>query len=234
MGAVVMVFVYWLSDIAVALWIGGFVAYWLLLQLPTIMPADPAPASVLVHDASLALGMLDQLRPVIVAASVILLASAIVGVIVERRRSILWWLLWIWRSATVVTMVAVALYFFGDVRSLIERLEDSSQAAVTMTIPVLTDSTAGVADAPRFPRAAISPGEDVAQDIRAAFNDFRARFGKWMWTEVLLGVMVLLTGAIREATWRRGGKDVPEEPSGANAHAETAESETDSPTGKTG
>ena len=226
---VIMVFIYWLSNIAVALWIGGFFAYWLLLQLPLTVSADQTTIAALVHGVSLSIGMLDRLRPVVVAACIILLAGVIVSAIIERRRSVSWWALWIWRSGAAVAMVGMALYSSGDIRSRIERVEDKVQTTVATTSPVMVDSASTAVDTPRAGDERISQEPDASQEIHAAFTDFRERFDDWMWIEFLLGAMVLLAGAIKEAAWRRDEDTVRMESGDADGTTDSAERETGSP-----
>jgi len=187
--------IYWLSDLVVALWLGGLLMVSLVFTLPLdLLPEGASPAALAVG-VSTSVRMIDRLRPFAAAASVVLIASVVLSVILERqgRHSFGWWVIWFVRSLAAVAMVAVALYSFGDMDSLIVRLEADISS---LTAPSMTGAGADTL-------ARAIRGEPTAETVRASFHELDERYTGWMWVELALGSIVLLAAAIKQAVWRR-------------------------------
>jgi hypothetical protein len=216
---IILTAVYWLSDLAAAMWMGGLLMVSLMFALPLdILPQGASPAAVIMG-ATTAVAMIDRLRPFVSGAAVILLVSVVLGVLLERRarRSIAWWVIWLLRSISGVAMVGVALYSFGNLDSHIARLEyNMSTLQNSLAIKAATDTT--VAGATLLSPAIMqNPYESATTaTVRANFAQVQARYRYWMWIQLVLGSAVLFAGALKQAAWRRSwgvGKEAePESP----------------------
>lgn len=208
---VILVVFYWISDLVVALWIGGLLAGGRLFTLPLDLLPEGASSVALEVAARTTIGMIDKLRPFFVAAAIVLMASVVLSVVLERqaRHSLGWWVIWVIRSATSVAMVAVAFYSFGILDAQITRVEQQLASLRTATgagsLPGSVGNTAphspGAVSQTQPPEAA-RYGRATAETVRTSFQALHATYAEWMWVEFALGAFIILAGAVKEAAWR--------------------------------
>jgi len=204
---VTMTVFYWISDLIVALWVGGLLTVGHLFALPLeLLPGDAGPQAAVLA-AETAIGMIDKLRPLFVAAAIILIASVVLSVILERqaRHSVGWWVMWVVRSAVSVGMVAVGFYSLGEIAAGVAQVEQdiASVRSPTASFPG-TDTTAvrqGLAPSSSLPGSRTF-GEGTTETVFAGLRALHGTYKKWMWIEFVLGAFILLAGAIKEAAWR--------------------------------
>jgi len=203
-GVLVLTLIYWLSDIAVAFWIGGLLAAALLFSAP--LDVSPENLALLIHSASTPIDLLDRLRPFQIGAGVILIASIIFGFVLERahRRAVRWWIVWFVRSAAIMGLIVTGIYGAGDLRDRIKNIEslrDQLQSDL-VTVAPRTQSDAGVAAADSA-NSASTYARQLAAEAHTSYRAAGSTFMSWAWIEALLGAFILLVSAYREASWRR-------------------------------
>lgn len=202
--------VYWLSDLAVAMWMGGLLVVGLLIGLPLDLPQGADPILV-ANGASTAVEMILRPRSYIIGAAFILFASVVLGVILERRarRSFAWWVIWLLRSVSGVCMFGVAVYSFGNLDSYINTIQDSSDTLKkSLTVQESAQSATQMPDVD-IARMMQNPyAAATVATVRTDFGNLQKRYEYWMWIQLLLGSVVLFAGALKQAAWRRSwGKD---------------------------
>lgn len=215
MGVFVLTLIYWLSDIAVAFWIGGLLAAALLFSAP--LDVSPENIALLIHSASTPIDLLDRLRPFQIGAGIVLIASIIFGFVLERahRRSVRWWIVWFVRSVAIIGLIVTGLYGAGDLRDRIknvESLRDQLQRDLVTIAPsqqLQTDRGSATADSAS---AASTYARQLTAEAHSSYRAAGSTFMSWAWIEALLGAFVLLVSAYREASWRRKAKRATPEP----------------------
>lgn len=237
---IVLTAVYWLSDLAVAMWMGGLLTVSLLLGLPLdVSPAgDPM---LLANGASTAVEMILRPRPYIFGAALILLASVVIGVILERRarRSFAWWVIWLLRSLSGLFMFIVAIYSFGNLDPYITKMQNSVDT-LKKSLAVQASAESAVQDGSQELSRVMENPYDAAtvETLKADFTALQNRYRHWMWIQLLLGSAVLFAGALKQAAWRRSwGKEKEQAAEGpekeSSAPLQSPEKDGRSPEGET-
>ncbi len=195
--------IYWLSDLSVAVWLGGLVATGLLLASIDLASGADIAATIIAGGGPL--DLIDRFRPLYIGAAVVLLSSILFGFMLERdhRHGFQWWSYWTIRSVVIFALIGVALYGAGDKRSEFHVFELSAEVEREILRSITReDSADSRVELVGDPSAIMEVlGERRMEKFRTAFSEFRTSYYRWAVFEGLLAASILLLSGYREATW---------------------------------
>lgn len=195
--------IYWLSDLSVAVWLGGLVATGLLLASIDLASGADIAATIVAGGGPL--DLLDRFRPLYIGAAVVLVSSIVFGFMLERdhRQGFTWWSYWTIRSAVIFALIGVALYGAGDKRSELHLVELSADMNREILRSITRDDGMdGRVEIVGDPSAIMEVlGDRMMGKFRTAFREYRTSYYRWATLEGMLAASILLLSGYREATW---------------------------------
>ena len=219
--------VYWLSDLFLGLWLGELVLIGMVTTPSLEILSAAEMDTIFSHAWRFGLG-----------ASAVLVASILIDIAGGRRSrgSFGWWALWLIRSTAIIGLVGVSLYSGGQLQMIVGSLDRTASTSISVEspLPATIDTTTHADSVISVPSP---PTKTLTITTPPAVTSFSDAFHGWMWIQIVLGALILLVGATKQAAWRQSWRSdhekVPRiEPAPTEKPADTDEGEIDTSAGE--